>query len=80
MLPLFPRFKLLGAVHKANQTLSNVDGLLSCGWWMVELGSFSSLDDVSLECRDIICHSLFFSVNWIREVRGMLAVIWWCCC
>lgn len=79
MLPLFARFKLMGAINKVKQELEKVDALLSCPWWFVELSTFSSLDDVSSEGKDAICHSLLFGINWIREVelyRSIHEVCW----
>jgi hypothetical protein len=69
IVPMCATFKLLQATSMALEgNLNEIDALLSCALWMFDLQSYDSLSDLCAESRDAVCHTLFFAVNWFREV------------
>lgn len=68
-VPMCAQFKLLQLLNKLETgNLLAIDGLLTCGMWLFPEQQLALTGALSAEAVDTLLHTLFFAVNWLREV------------
>ncbi|KAK3101624.1 hypothetical protein FSP39_004973 [Pinctada imbricata] len=54
-------------------TLENIDALLGCPLFITKEDVYQKLEPLSTREKDVICESLFHTLNWFREVINAFA-------
>ncbi|GFO21237.1 fanconi anemia group d2 protein [Plakobranchus ocellatus] len=74
-LCLAPLFRLITRCEMLQPSgdLENIDALLGCPILMIKPDVYNNLSNMSSKEKDIICASLFFCINWAREVINSFA-------
>jgi hypothetical protein len=75
LLSLNPQFRLLQSCYRAlrDNSLDSIDGLLGCP---VLLCAHNDLVDFSHQPKkDAVCVSLYYAINWFREVVNSFSVV-----
>jgi hypothetical protein len=72
LLPMCPLFKLVQAIEKRqnNNALSEIDALIGSEIWAVSTTSLHAFGVLPISGKDLVCASLFQTLNWFREVNG----------
>uniref|UniRef100_A0A3P8UR59 FA complementation group D2 n=1 Tax=Cynoglossus semilaevis TaxID=244447 RepID=A0A3P8UR59_CYNSE len=68
-LCLSPSFRLLRVCEKQESgSLENIDGLLGCPLVMTDMDLVEKVESLSKTERELLCHLLFYTINWFREL------------
>ena len=75
MVCMCPLFRLLQQCEsQANAgDLEEIDALLGCPIYAVSKDTIDDFSELSSEAKDLVCSSLFFLINWFREVANTFA-------
>ena len=75
MVCMCPLFRLLQKCESqaSGGDLEEIDALLGCAVYAVPKTSIAEFKDLSSETKDSVCSSLFFLINWFREVVNTFA-------
>ncbi|CAB4065708.1 FANCD2 [Lepeophtheirus salmonis] len=70
-----PHFRLLKTcVFVRNKgDLSEIDALLGCSTWFIETNVIRKIETLSQMERNVVCSSLFYAINWYREILNAFA-------
>lgn len=71
VLPMCAQFKLLQMIQKFryDNSLREIDALLCCPMWLFPQDVVQNSESLTPEANDVVLHTLFVAVNWLREVR-----------
>lgn len=74
---LAPLFRLVTVCQSnlADGDLEEVDALLGCPVFLPKAEAFDSMKDLSRSMKDVVCGSLFMTINWFREVINSFATM-----
>uniref|UniRef100_A0A0B7AU15 Fanconi anemia group D2 protein n=1 Tax=Arion vulgaris TaxID=1028688 RepID=A0A0B7AU15_9EUPU len=75
LLCLAPLFRLVTIceLRQSDGDLESIDALLGCPMLMIKPSVYDNMESLSTQEKDLVCASLFFCINWFREVINSFA-------
>jgi hypothetical protein len=73
IVPMCPLLKLMQLVYRYKQSLAEIDLIAFSGIFLFDHEAAGGIEKLSLEAKEAVLHTVFFAINWFREVRRRLS-------
>lgn len=69
VVPMCPLLKLMQLVCRYKQSLGDIDLVAFSGVFLFDHEAAGGIEKLSAEAKEAVLHTMFFAINWFREVR-----------